>query len=54
MDKINRVVIALGGNAILKPGQKGTFDEQKENIEISVDSIGAMIEEQYKALKNED
>lgn len=48
MDKINRVVIALGGNAILKPGQKGTFDEQKENIEISVDSIGAMIEEGFK------
>ncbi|MBO0442048.1 carbamate kinase [Vagococcus fluvialis] len=48
MDKINRVVIALGGNAILKPGQKGTFDEQKENIEISVDSIGAMIEAGFK------
>lgn len=27
-----RVVIALGGNAILQRGQKGTYDEQMENV----------------------
>lgn len=43
-----RVVIALGGNAILKPGQKGYFDEQKENIETSVDSFGTIIEAGYE------
>lgn len=48
MEKIKRVVIALGGNAILKPGQKGTFDEQKENIEISVDSFGSIIESGFE------
>lgn len=48
IEKKKRVVIALGGNAILKPGQKGTFDEQKENIEISVDSFGAIIEAGYE------
>ncbi|RLF75038.1 carbamate kinase, partial [Thermococci archaeon] len=27
-----RVVIALGGNAILQRGQKGTYEEQMENV----------------------
>ncbi len=48
MDNNKRVVVALGGNAILKPGQKGTFDEQKENIEISVDSFGKIIESGFE------
>lgn len=48
MGKLQRVVIALGGNAILRPGQKGTFDEQKENVEISVDSFGTIIESGYQ------
>ena len=27
-----RVVVALGGNAILQRGQKGTYEEQMENV----------------------
>lgn len=34
-----RVVIALGGNAILRPNQKATFENQMENVGISTDSI---------------
>ena len=26
-------MIAFGGNALLRAGQKGTFDEQLENVE---------------------
>ncbi|MEG0284834.1 MAG: carbamate kinase [Vagococcus sp.] len=38
-----RVVLALGGNAILQPGQVGTFENQKANIETSADSISKII-----------
>lgn len=34
-----RVVIALGGNAILRPNQAATFENQMENVGISTDSI---------------
>ncbi|MFC5974743.1 carbamate kinase [Carnobacterium antarcticum] len=34
-----RVVIALGGNAILRPNQEATFENQLKNVEISTDSI---------------
>lgn len=39
-----RVILALGGNAILQPGQTGTYDVQKYNIEISTESIASIIE----------
>ncbi|ADT84769.1 carbamate kinase [Thermococcus barophilus] len=34
-----RVVIALGGNAILQRGQKGTYDEQMENVKKTAKQI---------------
>lgn len=38
-----RVVLALGGNAILQPGQEGTYENQLSNIETSSDNIAAII-----------
>lgn len=38
-----RVVLALGGNAILQPGQLGTYENQQQNIEISSASIAKVI-----------
>ncbi len=29
------IVVALGGNAILQPGQPGTVEEQLENVDIA-------------------
>lgn len=43
-----KVVIALGGNAILQPGQKGSYDVQKENIDKSVESIKKVVKANYK------
>ncbi|MFW5795434.1 MAG: carbamate kinase [Bacillota bacterium] len=39
-----RLTIALGGNAILKPGQKGTAEEQLENVYRSCKQIGELAE----------
>ena len=39
-----KVVLALGGNAILQPGQEGTFENQKRNIDTSVESIKHVID----------
>jgi carbamate kinase len=37
------VVVALGGNAILQPGQKGTFEEQYGNVQRTVEQLAAMV-----------
>jgi len=39
-----RIVIALGGNAILQPGQMGTAGEQMDNIEGAADQIARIVE----------
>ncbi|MHC5229479.1 carbamate kinase [Enterococcus sp. LJL99] len=38
-----RVVIALGGNAILQPGQEGTYENQRKNIDDSCEKIASLI-----------
>jgi len=38
-----RVVAALGGNAILQPGQKGTYEEQLLNVRASAKNLAKMI-----------
>lgn len=48
MERSDRtIVVALGGNAILKPGQRGTAGEQFENIEKTCESIAEMIAKGY-------
>lgn len=44
------LVIALGGNAILQPGQKGTFEEQIENVKITCKGIADLIEKGYRVV----
>ena len=43
MTDAGRMVIALGGNAIQRPGQRGTVEEQIANIRLSLDGIVAAI-----------
>jgi carbamate kinase len=44
------VVVAIGGNAILRETQKGTIAEQAANVEICVDSLVRIIEAGYQIL----
>jgi carbamate kinase len=45
------VVAALGGNAILKPGQRGTPEEQRANVETTCQALAKMVcSERYKLL----
>jgi carbamate kinase len=37
------IVIALGGNALLKRGEKGSFDEQYQNVKSTVGKIAELI-----------
>lgn len=39
-----KIVIALGGNAILQPGQNGTFNIQKQNIDSTTTSLKEIID----------
>ncbi len=38
------VVVALGGNAILQPGQKGTYEEQMANVHVTCAQLAHMVE----------
>jgi len=38
------VVVALGGNAILQPGQRGTFEEQMANVRTTCEQLARMVE----------
>ncbi|WP_353893475.1 carbamate kinase [Proteinivorax hydrogeniformans] len=44
------VVIALGGNAILQPKQKGTADTQYQNIYATCEHIATLLKSGYKVL----
>ncbi|MCF8002539.1 MAG: carbamate kinase [Halanaerobiales bacterium] len=43
-----RLTIALGGNAILKPGQNGNAEEQLSNVYESCEQIGKLAAEGYQ------
>ncbi len=45
-----RIVVALGGNALIKPGQKGTAEEQMQNVEASLVDIIKLIEEGHEVV----
>ncbi|MFH0893627.1 MAG: carbamate kinase [Bacteroidota bacterium] len=40
-------VVAFGGNALLKAGQKGTIDEQEQNVHDTCTSLYEMIKQDY-------
>jgi carbamate kinase len=42
------IVVALGGNALLRRGQKGNFDEQYSNVKMTAANIADLIEHGYK------
>ncbi|HHX60122.1 MAG TPA: carbamate kinase [Epulopiscium sp.] len=44
------IVIALGGNAIIREGQRGTIEQQYENIEESCGYIADLVEEDYNII----
>jgi carbamate kinase len=45
---MKRILIALGGNAIIKPEEKGTFEGQRKNIEIACEQITQIAEKGYE------
>ena len=40
-------VVAFGGNALLRSGQKGTYQEQLRNVEDTCESLSALLERNY-------
>jgi len=45
------VVVALGGNAILQPGQRGTFEEQMANVRVTCEQLAQMVDSgKYKVV----
>ena len=50
MSALGTAVVALGGNAILQRGQKGTADEQFENIRVTSWHIAQMIDAGWRVV----
>lgn len=42
---MNKIVLAIGGNAIIKEGQKGTIEEQQQNINESCEPVLKLVEQ---------
>lgn len=47
---LKKVVVALGGNAILRPGDKGTYNEQFNNVRKASKEIVKLVEEGLKVV----
>lgn len=47
---MKKLVIAIGGNAITKNGQKGTQEEQLDNIQICCDQLASLIQSGYQII----
>lgn len=45
-----RIVIALGGNAILQRGQKGTAEEQMANVRVTAEAIAELVARGYEVV----
>jgi len=50
MTSSKRVVVALGGNAILQPKEKGSSEEQFNNVEKTCRQIAGMIKKGFKVV----
>jgi carbamate kinase len=46
--KNKSIVVALGGNAILRAGEKGTYDEQFGNVRTAISEIVKLIKDGYR------
>ncbi len=44
------VVVALGGNALIKPGQQGTHEEQSANAAAMAKAVGQLVEKGYRVV----
>jgi len=44
------VVIALGGNALIKAGQKGTMEEQMKNVETAMEHIVKLVKKGFRVV----
>lgn len=45
-----KVVIALGGNAILQPKQEATYENQRENVRISTEIIAKIVKNGHEVI----
>jgi carbamate kinase len=49
-ERAKTVVVALGGNAILQPGQVGTFEEQLVNVDAAMRRIVELVEDGWRVV----
>ncbi len=47
---MKRILIALGGNALIKEGETGEFKEQKKNIQKTTEKIASLIRKGYSVV----
>jgi len=47
---MSKIVIALGGNALNLPGERGTFEEQMRNVRITCEHMVDMIKQGHKII----
>jgi len=43
-------VVAIGGNSLIRPGEKGTLEEQRSNLQTTCEGIAAVLSAGYRTL----
>ena len=43
-------VVAIGGNSLIRPGEKGTLEEQRRNLQTTCEGIAAVLAAGYKTV----
>jgi len=47
---MSTAVVAIGGNSLIRPGEKGTLEEQRRNLQTTCEGIAAVIAAGYRAV----
>ena len=43
-------VVAIGGNSLVKPGERGTLEEQRANLSVTCEGIAAVMAAGYRVV----
>ncbi len=43
-------VVAIGGNSLVKPGERGTMDDQRSNLTVTCEGIAAVMAAGYRVV----
>ncbi|CAN5311865.1 carbamate kinase [soil metagenome] len=50
METLGILVVAIGGNALMRQGEKGSFEDQYNNVQLAIKEVADVIEKGYRVV----